>query len=125
VRTILLVDDEPDILFVLELLLRARGYHIVTARNGAEAIEAANAHLPDLVISDWMMPVMDGAQLYRCFQAIPILHGVPFVFMSAAVPPVEVTQGTYLKNRLIRSDCSSSLSAMFGVDRPGRSRSSA
>jgi CheY-like chemotaxis protein len=97
VRTILLVDDEPDILFVLELLLRARGYHIVTARNGAEAIEAANANLPDLVISDWMMPVMDGAQLYRCFQAVPILHGVPFVFMSAAVPPVEVTQGTYLK----------------------------
>jgi CheY-like chemotaxis protein len=96
-HTILLVDDEPDILFVFELLLTGQGYRVITARNGAEALEAALAHSPHLVISDWMMPVMDGAQLYRCFRAIPSLSAIPFVFVSAAIPPNEVTQGAFLR----------------------------
>jgi CheY-like chemotaxis protein len=96
-RTILLVDDAPDILSVLELLLAGQGYRVITARNGAEALDAARADAPHLVISDWMMPVMDGAQLYRCFQGIPSLSAIPFVFMSAAMPPNQVTQGRFLR----------------------------
>jgi CheY-like chemotaxis protein len=96
-RTILLVDDEPAILLVLELLLAGQGHRLITARNGAEALDAALAHAPHLVISDWMMPIMDGAQLYRCFQDIPSLSAIPFVFMSAAIPPDEVTQGAFLR----------------------------
>jgi CheY-like chemotaxis protein len=95
--TILLVDDEPDILVVLELLLAAQGYRVIATRNGAEALEAASACSPQLVISDWMMPVMDGAQLYRCFQGIPSLKEIPFVFMSAAVPPAEILGKAFLR----------------------------
>jgi CheY-like chemotaxis protein len=95
--TILVVDDEPDTLYVLDLILTAQGYRVVKARNGYEAMEFALAGPPDLVISDWMMPVMDGTQLYRYFAAIPTLTTVPFVFISAAVPPGELAAGPFLR----------------------------
>ena len=47
----------------------AQGYRVVKARNGFEGMELGLAGPPDLVISDWVMPVMDGTQLYRCFAA--------------------------------------------------------
>jgi CheY-like chemotaxis protein len=92
-----LVDDEPAILLVLELLLAGQGHRVITARNGAKALDAALAHAPHLANSDWMMPVMHGTQLYRCFQGIPSLSAIPFVFMSAAIPPNEVRQGAFLR----------------------------
>ncbi|SAL82532.1 two component AraC family transcriptional regulator [Caballeronia choica] len=95
--TILLVDDEPDTLYVLDLLLTAQGYRVVKARNGFEGMELGLAGPPDLVISDWVMPVMDGTQLYRCFAAIPRLTTVPFVFISAAAPPDELAVGPFLR----------------------------
>jgi CheY-like chemotaxis protein len=96
-RTILVVDDEPDTLYVLDLILTAQGYRVVKARNGYEAMQFAFSAPPDLVISDWMMPVMDGTQLYRYFAAIPTLTTVPFVFISASVPPGELSAGPFLR----------------------------
>jgi CheY-like chemotaxis protein len=95
--TILLVDDDPDTRYILDLLLTAQGYRVVKARNGYEAMEVALAAPPDLVISDWVMPVIDGTQLYRYFAAIPTLNTVPFVFISGALPPDEVTVGPFLR----------------------------
>jgi len=60
--TILLVDDEPDILEILEYNLKNAGYKIYTAENGAEAIEKSKSKKPDLIIMDVMMPVMDGIE---------------------------------------------------------------
>ena len=60
--TILLVDDELDILEIIEYNLSAQGYNVVTAQNGIQAIKKAKKHKPKLIILDVMMPEMDGIE---------------------------------------------------------------
>jgi CheY-like chemotaxis protein len=63
--SILLVDDEPDLLAAWHLILTGEGYDVRCATNGAQALECIRQRGPDLVITDWMMPVMDGHELCR------------------------------------------------------------
>jgi CheY-like chemotaxis protein len=86
-HSILLVDDEPDILAAWRLILEGEGYAVGCASNGAEAIACTASHVPDLIITDWMMPVMDGAELCRRLKAMPQLAGVPVLIHSAVAPP--------------------------------------
>ena len=62
---ILIVDDDPTNLFVLDQFLQAEGYTTITATNGAEAVEMYHAHHPPLVLMDLSMPVMDGFEAAR------------------------------------------------------------
>lgn len=62
-KTIMVVDDEFDLLTVWSLLLEQVGYTVVTAPNGAAALELARKSKPDLILSDCMMPIMSGPQL--------------------------------------------------------------
>ena len=62
-KTILVVDDEFDILTVWRLLLERHGYTVLTASNGAAALEQIRKTRPDIIVSDCMMPVMSGLQL--------------------------------------------------------------
>jgi CheY-like chemotaxis protein len=94
---VLLVDDEPDILTVLELLLTEHGYTVHTAPDGAEALRLARLTRPDLVLSDWMMPVMDGVSLLKALRATPELSEVPMLMMSAASPPQNVPFQGFLR----------------------------
>ncbi|SIT45560.1 Response regulator receiver protein (fragment) [Paraburkholderia ribeironis] len=87
-HSILLVDDEPEILAAWRLILEDEGYQVRCASNGAEALERAASNVPDLVITDWMMPVMDGAELYRRLRALPQLADVPVLVHSAVPPPL-------------------------------------
>jgi len=86
VKTILVVDDELDIVDVLSDLLTAEGYRVVTATNGREGLaRLADAEArPDLVLLDRMMPVVDGAEMRRAMRADPLLAAIPVVMMSAA-----------------------------------------
>jgi DNA-binding response OmpR family regulator len=63
--TILLVDDDPNILCPLQLLVERAGYRVVTAQNGEAALAAAALVSPNLVVTDWMMPRLDGVGLCR------------------------------------------------------------
>jgi signal transduction histidine kinase len=81
--TILIVDDNEQNQELLEILLGANGYQVVKAGNGAEALAMARQKLPDLVISDILMPVMDGFALCRECKTDERLRGVPFVFYTA------------------------------------------
>jgi CheY-like chemotaxis protein len=83
-KTILVVDDEFDILTTWRLVLEMEGYAVVTATNGKSALEAARSNAPDLVITDWMMPHMDGVALIRELAASDTLGAVPIILMSAA-----------------------------------------
>ena len=83
-RTVLVADDEFGILLVLEMALTEAGYRVLTAGNGRQAVELARAERPDLVLMDWMMPVMDGATAAAAMWADPTLAQVPVVFMSGA-----------------------------------------
>lgn len=80
---ILLVDDEPDILEFVGYNLAKEGYEIFTARDGAEAVEAAVKHRPHLILLDMMMPVMDGLQTCRALRSRPETADVRIVFLSA------------------------------------------
>ena len=62
---LLVVDDRDDNLYLLRALLEGNGYHVETARHGAEALVRARQEAPDLVVSDLLMPVMDGFTLLR------------------------------------------------------------
>lgn len=82
-QEILIVDDSDENLYYLQVLLRSTGFGVSTARNGAEALDAALAHPPELVISDLLMPVMDGFTLLRQWKADPRLNRIPFIVYTA------------------------------------------
>ena len=79
-----MADDEFGILLVLEMALSDAGYRVVTAGNGRQAVELARAEPPDLIILDWMMPVMDGPAAATAIRNDPVLKDVPVIFMSGA-----------------------------------------
>lgn len=80
---ILLVDDEQDILDILAYNLKKEGYHVFTAENGAEGVLIAKECTPDLVILDYMMPVMDGLQTCLTLKEISALKHTKVVMLSA------------------------------------------
>jgi CheY-like chemotaxis protein len=84
VRTVLVADDEFGILLVLEMVLSEAGYRVLTAGNGRQAVELAVADPPDLILLDWMMPVMDGPASAAAIRMDPALAGIPIVIMSGA-----------------------------------------
>lgn len=81
--TILLVDDEPDILEIVGYNLTAEGYQIVTAKNGIEAIAKAKKDMPQLIIMDVMMPEMDGIEACEQIRKIPELAETIITFLTA------------------------------------------
>ncbi|MBL8113968.1 MAG: response regulator, partial [Acidobacteria bacterium] len=79
----LIVDDAPENLYLLRTILEAHGWQVDEARHGVEALSAAAVRLPDIIISDLLMPVMDGyALLARC-RADEALARIPFVVFTA------------------------------------------
>ncbi len=81
--TILLVDDEPDILEIISYNLKDEGYNVITAENGIEALKKAKKHLPHLVILDVMMPEMDGMEACEKLRQIKDLDNTIITFLSA------------------------------------------
>jgi two-component system alkaline phosphatase synthesis response regulator PhoP len=81
--TILLVDDEPDILEIVGYNLRAEGYQVITAENGVKAVKQAKKKKPDLIILDVMMPEMDGIEACEQIRKIPELQNTIITFLTA------------------------------------------
>jgi len=80
---ILVVDDSNDNLYMMETLLKGYGYDVTTAENGEQALEKARRDPPDLIVSDSLMPVMDGFNLCRAWKADDTLRHRPFVLYTA------------------------------------------
>jgi len=81
--TLLLVDDEPDILEFVGYNLRKEGYRVFTAKNGQEAIDVAKKEIPHLVLLDVMMPGMDGIETCDILRGMPELKNVMIAFLTA------------------------------------------
>ncbi len=81
--TILLVDDEPDILEIVRYNLTSEGYNVVTAENGLDGISQAKKHKPQLIILDVMMPKMDGIEACEKIRKIPELSETVIAFLTA------------------------------------------
>jgi len=82
-KRLLVVDDEPNLLRALAAALRGEGFEVTTARHGREALVRVAESLPDLVVSDIRMPLMDGYQLARSLRDAPHTSLVPVVFLTA------------------------------------------
>lgn len=98
-KLVLVVDDEFDVLSAYTMLFEFRGFRVRTAGNGAEALAAIALERPDIVVSDLMMPVMDGTQLCLRLRADPALRDIPFILASAGIPrkDIAVPYDTFFK----------------------------
>ena len=80
--TILLVDDELEYRMLLRTVLLSRGFEVILAENGQEALDKIRGLMPDLVVSDIYMPVMDGLKMSRALREMPGFEKVPILFLS-------------------------------------------
>ncbi len=118
-NTILLVDDEKDILEFLGYNLRKAGYHVLTATDGPAGIELARDHRPGLIILDVMMPGMDGIETCRSIRQIPELANVIIAMLSARaeeytqIAGFEAGADDYIKKPIRPSVLSSRIKALL------------
>ena len=82
-QTILIVDDEKNLLRALENLLTTEGYSVVTAGRGRDAIVLAKSRQPDLIVLDVMLPDMDGPQVAEELNGSPATKDIPIIFLTA------------------------------------------
>jgi CheY-like chemotaxis protein len=82
---ILIVEDHPDTQQGLKQLLQLSGFHVLTANNGQQGLMKASAHLPDLIVTDVMMPVMDGIEMVRQLRSSTAFRHTPIIVVSAYI----------------------------------------
>ncbi len=92
-KTILAIDDEPDVLDFLALVLEKSGYRAVTAPNGTEGLIRAHVEQPDLILLDIMMEKMDGWETLRLLQLDDESRDIPVVILSARAEPKDKIRG--------------------------------
>lgn len=92
-RRILICDDDPVILRLLQVNLELEGFEVLTANNGQRAIEVAREQHPDLVILDIMMPRLDGYQTCEILKKEEETKDIPVVFLSAKAQQADIDKG--------------------------------
>lgn len=92
-KTILVVDDEQDILRVLQMKLEQSGYQVVTAENGQEALERVAEEKPDLILMDQVMPVMDGLEALENLKGNQSTMQIPVIILTANDSYAQMSKG--------------------------------
>ncbi|MBN1795241.1 MAG: response regulator [Sedimentisphaerales bacterium] len=100
-KTVLVVDDEIHIVHVVAIKLRNNGYEVITASNGAEAYELACREKPDIIVTDYQMPVISGMELIEKIRANEETKDIPVIMLTARSFAVEDEQ----KQRLNINHC--------------------
>jgi len=95
-KSILIADDEPNIVLSLEFLLQEAGYRTEVARDGQEALEALARHVPDMILLDVMMPRMSGFDVCQRIRENPAWQAIRVVMLSAKGREVEIHKGLAL-----------------------------
>jgi two-component system alkaline phosphatase synthesis response regulator PhoP/two-component system response regulator VicR len=90
---ILVTDDEPNIVRLIQVNLERQGFQVETANNGAQALEKIRANRPDLLVSDVMMPEMDGFELLSNIRRDSVLENLPVIMLTAKAQDRDVLEG--------------------------------
>ena len=91
--TVLVVDDDPVILKLLEVNFEMEGFTVLVARDGEEGIAVARADQPDLIVSDIMMPKVSGLELVTALKSDPATSEIPIILLSAKAQNADVRSG--------------------------------
>jgi two-component system alkaline phosphatase synthesis response regulator PhoP len=100
-KKVLVVDDEIHIIHVVAIKLRNNGYEVITAANGAEAFELARSEKPDILVTDFQMPVMSGLELVGKIRQTETTRDIPVILLTARSFAIEDEQ----REQLRISDC--------------------
>jgi len=92
-KTILVVDDEKDIVEMMQFNLQRNGYGVITAHNGNDALAMAQRHMPDLIVLDLMMPGLDGNEVTRRLKADPKTSKIPIIILTAKGEETDIVVG--------------------------------
>jgi CheY-like chemotaxis protein len=90
---IVIADDDPDILSLVQIVLRGAGHEVVAAHDGAEALERVLAERPALVVLDVMMPGLDGLEVTRRLRATEGFETLPVLLLTARVADADLQAG--------------------------------
>jgi two-component system sensor histidine kinase/response regulator len=82
---VLIIDDEAALLLGLSVAMKRKGYQVITATNGQDGLALAKSELPDLIVSDVMMPPPNGFELRNLLSQIPSTADIPFIFLTARI----------------------------------------
>ncbi len=103
---ILLVEDNPATMEVMQQELEILGYEVAIARDGAEAVEMANSELPDLIVMDMLMPKMDGTEATKQIRQNPKTQAIPILAATAKALPED-------RERCLESGCNDYIAKPF------------
>jgi two-component system phosphate regulon response regulator PhoB len=95
-QKVLVVDDEPDAVELIEFNLKANGYEVVTAADGEEALTKARAVLPNLIILDLMLPEVDGMEVCKILRRDQRTSGIPIIMLTAKAAEIDRVLGLEL-----------------------------
>ena len=90
---VLIVDDEPDFLNLLEFNLVSQGFEVISAPNGLEGLRRARCDAPEVIILDLMLPDLDGLSVCQILRAQPATRGLPIIILSALDQPAKRPRG--------------------------------
>jgi two-component system phosphate regulon response regulator PhoB len=93
---ILVVDDEPDAVELVEFNLKSNGYEVVTAADGEEALEKARTQIPDLIILDLMLPEVDGTEVCKILRRDQRTRAIPIIMLTAKAAEIDRVLGLEL-----------------------------
>lgn len=92
-KRLLVAEDDLDIARLVQFQLQFSGYEVTLAPDGSEALKMARKEPPDLILVDWMMPVMDGLQTVKALKADPSLRHIPVILMTARAQGHDIQAG--------------------------------
>lgn len=90
---VLIIDDAPDIVRLVEFELNFEGYEVKTAWTGKEGVELARSFKPDIILLDYILPEMTGPEVLKLLKSDPELKGIPVIMLSAKTQKKDIKSG--------------------------------
>jgi DNA-binding response OmpR family regulator len=120
-KKILIVEDDPNILFSLEFLMKSEGFDTLSANSGAAVLATVRAFAPDLVLLDVMLPAMNGFEVCQALRANPALSRLKIILLTAKGREAEIASGiasgadAYITKPFATRDLVKTVNHMLGI----------